>query len=564
MPSLETVYLDYDLTFLKAIASQAGIELNAPNARAAATQLAQALQSHETVELLLYRILPSALNETLSPDQLALKDQTESALKHLIASQGRAPVAAFSRRYGEVRPLGPVALAREKPWENPQNASESLFFNGVIGRAFMESDSGPQEFFFIPSDLMPNLPDVPTVPPPTPAEAVSVSMDADSASQIANVGLADDAVTVLAALQLKPGKIPDPEKISRYLRHPALHLLMSLLTDLKMISDDLRVDPEQAKPFMQADRGAQLSTLANAWRDSNRWNDLLYVPSLKPEPGSWRNDPLAARALILKLCADLPANEWRSLESFITFVREHHADFQRPAGDYDSWYIRDAKTGEYLRGFEHWDDVEGALLRYIITSPMHWLGLVHLKPDAFRLTTLFTAFIANTVWPLTENKEAKIVVRSDGTFTVPFDMNRYERFQAARIGEWLPLSGNHYSYRLTGNSLNTAGLQGITAKHIISFLRRHCERIPHNVVEAIDRWGRSGVEARTSQMMILRLENPGLLDFVRRNPKTSPYLGEVIGSSSIEVKDWKRLQEGMMELGLVVEQESEVRSRKSE
>ena len=369
----------------------------------------------------------------------------------------------------------------------------------------MESDSGPQEFFFIPSDLMPNLPNLPAAPPPTPAEAVSVSVDADSASQIANVGLADDAVTVLAALQLKPGKIPDPEKISRYLRHPALHLLMSLLTDLKMISDDLRVEPEQAKPFMQADRGAQLSTLANAWRDSNRWNDLLHVPSLKPEPGSWRNDPLAARALILKLCADLPANEWRSLDSFITFVREHHADFQRPAGDYDSWYIRDAKTGEYLRGFEHWDDVEGALLRYIITSHMHWLGLVHLKPDAFRLTTLFTAFIANTPYPLTENKEAKIVARSDGTFTVPFDMNRYERFQAARIGEWLPLSGNHYSYRLTGNSLNTAGLQGITAKHIISFLRRHCERIPGNVVEAIDRWGRSGVEARASQMMIFRL-----------------------------------------------------------
>ena len=553
MPTLESTYLDYDLTFLKAIASQAGVELNASNARAAAMQLAQALQNHETVELLMFRILPSALNENISPEQLALKDQTDAALKHLLASQGRAPLAQFSRRYGEARPLGPVALAREKPWENPQNATESLFFNGLIGRAFMESDSGPQEFFFIPSDLMPNLPNLPAAPPPTPAEAVSVSVDADSASQIANVGLADDAVTVLAALQLKPGKIPDPEKISRYLRHPALHLLMSLLTDLKMISDDLRVDPEQAKPFMQADRGAQLSTLANAWRDSNRWNDLLHVPSLKHEPGSWRNDPLAARALILKLCADLPANEWRSLDSFITFVREHHADFQRPAGDYDSWYIRDAKTGEYLRGFEHWDDVEGALLRYIITSPMHWLGLVHLKPDAFRLTTLFTAFIANTVWPLVENKGAKIVVRSDGTFTVPFDMNRYERFQAARIGEWLPLSGNHYSYRLTGNSLNTAGLQGITAKHIISFLRRHCARIPGNVVEAIDRWGRSGVEARASQIMILRLENPGLLDFVRRNPKTAPYLGEVIGSSAIEVKDWKRLQEGMMEAGLVVE-----------
>ncbi|MEK7808650.1 MAG: hypothetical protein AAB571_06220, partial [Chloroflexota bacterium] len=71
MPTLEVTYLDYDIVLLRAIASQAGIELNAPNARAAATQLAQALQRHETVELLLYRILPSALNENISPEQLA-------------------------------------------------------------------------------------------------------------------------------------------------------------------------------------------------------------------------------------------------------------------------------------------------------------------------------------------------------------------------------------------------------------------------------------------------------------------------------------------------------------
>ena len=95
MPTLESTYLDYDLTFLKAIASQAGVELNAPNARAAAMQLAQALQNHETVELLLFRILPSALNENISPEQLALKDQTDAALKHLLASQGRAPLAQF-------------------------------------------------------------------------------------------------------------------------------------------------------------------------------------------------------------------------------------------------------------------------------------------------------------------------------------------------------------------------------------------------------------------------------------------------------------------------------------
>src|SRR5579859_5992190 len=38
-------------------------------------------------------------------------------------------------------------------------------------------------------------------------------------------------------------------------------------------------------------------------------------------------------------------------------VKEEEPDFQRPAGNYDSWYIRDAQSGEYLRGFESWDRV---------------------------------------------------------------------------------------------------------------------------------------------------------------------------------------------------------------
>ena len=47
-------------------------------------------------------------------------------------------------------------------------------------------------------------------------------------------------------------------------------------------------------------------------------------------------------------------------------------------GDYDSWYLRDAESGEYLRGFEHWEQVDGALVYYLITGPLHWLGILHL------------------------------------------------------------------------------------------------------------------------------------------------------------------------------------------
>ena len=47
-------------------------------------------------------------------------------------------------------------------------------------------------------------------------------------------------------------------------------------------------------------------------------------------------------------------------------------------------------SGEYLRGFEHWDEVDGRLIRYIITGPLHWLGVLDLaRPEAEQEVTAF-------------------------------------------------------------------------------------------------------------------------------------------------------------------------------
>ncbi|HLB50128.1 MAG TPA: helicase-associated domain-containing protein [Anaerolineales bacterium] len=591
MPDLEHTYVDYDFTLLRAIAVQAGVDLAAPNPRAAAAELAQALSQPETIELLLTRAVGHG--EDLSND-----NPRAAALATLLehAPACRFPAAAFTRRFGDVRPLGPGALAREQPWENPATVTEALYFNGLIGRAFLDSDTGPQEFFFIPSDLIPRLPPIHSSATLNPAQAIA-PMEADTTdAHTASSLLVDDAVTVLAAIQLKPGRLPvayRDDALAPYLRLPAFDLLVALFADLNFITSDHKLDPERVKPYLQASRADQLRTLADAWRGSKTWNDLLNVPALRAEPGAWRNDPIAARHFILRLCADLPSGEWRSLDSFVDFVREHHPDFQRPAGDYDSWYIRDAQTGEYLRGFDTWDRVDGSLIRYSLTGPMHWLGLADIRrsPDAFRLALVFPSFATSTPWQIAE-KPQRIVCKHDGTLIVSRSVNRYERFQAARIGEWLtsrpaksptPKGGTgersrepsgegrpaqskacpersrrdadvqDYQYRLTGNSLQAAAAQGITAKHIVAFLRRACEHVPQHIVEMIERWGQNGIEARAANMTVLKLKGPDLLEKLMRSPKTRRWLGEAIGDRAAEVKDWEKLREAMAEMGLTAE-----------
>jgi len=253
MPDLEHTYLDYDLTLLKAIAEQAGVELTAPNARAAAVELAAALQNAEAVELLLTRVVGQAGSLSYDEDTASIKAQTAAALNALFQAEGRLPAAPFIRRFGEQRPLGPAALARERPWENPANATEALYFNGLIGRAFMESEAGPQEFFFIPGDLLPLLPTVEPAPEVSPAEAIAPTES--PAAQPASSAIVDDAVTVLAAIQL--GR-PLDDHLAPHLRLPALDLILALLADLNLLnppegfkpSGGLRLNPEPAKNFL--------------------------------------------------------------------------------------------------------------------------------------------------------------------------------------------------------------------------------------------------------------------------------------------------------------------------
>ncbi len=109
--------------------------------------------------------------------------------------------------------------------------------------------------------------------------------------------------------------------------------------------------------------------------------------------GIWKNDPLKARQVIMEKIRALDGSCWWSIDSFISSMKLSQPDFQRPGGDYDSWMIRSRKNGNNLRGYEHWDQVEGALIRYILQGPLHWLGYIDLgvsskrvPPEAFRLS----------------------------------------------------------------------------------------------------------------------------------------------------------------------------------
>jgi hypothetical protein len=348
MRSLHQCLLDTGLIRLRVIARFWDVELTTSRQRDVAAQLTEALAAPDAV---------TAAWKTLPDDQ-------RRALEALLAAGGQMPLRVFTRQWGEIRTMGPGRMEREQPWREPISAAEGLWYRGFISRAFEQGPEGAYEIAFIPPELRPHLPAPSTPPPAITLEPVPEPAAVRSASD----ALLDDGCTLLAYLQnerLRPGpddtwparhearlthrlRDPDPARLA-FLRHLVRHLGWLRVTD----SGHLRPDPGPVATWLQSSTGQQRAVLASAWRDDPAWNDLFHVPTLHPEDtGAWRNDPLLARRAILRhlkaiyrepveRCAP---DTWYKLDDFVTAVKQADPDFQRPGGDYTTWYIRDASS----------------------------------------------------------------------------------------------------------------------------------------------------------------------------------------------------------------------------
>ncbi|UCG25112.1 MAG: helicase-associated domain-containing protein, partial [Chloroflexota bacterium] len=512
-----------------------------------------------------------ALAETLSQldlgrEILYLGPEEADALGDLIAAGGRLPVASFERQHGPVRTMGPARIEREEPWLDPVSPAEGLWYRGFLYRAFDESEgSETVEYYYLPNELYSNAAGISSTgaaSEPQPADGLQPVSPPEQFSPT-DTAAVDDLTAILSAAQ--EGAIHEGElaRLQPYFLSPNLDrtsLLFTLAWEMKL----LRVTDEGARParqvltWLRRSRDEQARDIANAWSNS-AWNELLHTPGLSFE-GGWQNDPILARTALLDVLSR--TGDWFRLSDLVARVRDSTPDFQRPDGNYDTWYIRDADSGGYLSGFESWDLVEGRLLRFLLIGPLAWLGLTETamagsgQETLFRLTPLALDWLAGEP-PAESEVTMPIVVREDGAILVPFNASRYERFQVARVAEAEPLlPGKPAGYRLTPRSLERAREQGIGADRLGEFLARASQRpAPAGVLRAIQRWSERGSEATLEDVVLLRVRDAEVLEKLRANPKTRAYFSESMGDHAALVRagDWPKLRQAAAAMGLFID-----------
>lgn len=512
MPDLFHSLQNHDLGHLRIVAELWGLELNAADSDAAQEKLSASLPNPELVTEIT-DVLPSG---------------ARTALTALVQAGGRLPWATFVRKYGNVREMGAGKRDREKPYLKPTSAAEILYYRALLARAFFDTEKGPQEFAYVPDDLLPLLHREANQ---ESVEGRSLSISAEPLGRDATPGekayviratdrILDNATTLLAALRLGREVHPDPK-------------LTALLHASKLLKQNVP-QAEKVKSFLEAPRAEALDSLIEIWQTSETFNELRLIPDLICE-GEWKNQPAVTREFLLNLLGDIPEGKWWSLTAFVRAFKGKYPDFQRPAGDYDSWFIKRVSDGEYLRGFEAWDQVDGALVRFFVIDVLHWLGIVDLAaPGDGREVTAFRA--ANPASRLSSDENAKVHLSSNGKIMVPRLTPRAVRYQVSRFCEWDQERPDEYHYHVTPKSLAKAKQQRLKVEQLLTLLARYSDAgIPPVLVKAIKRWEVSGVEARAETLTVLRVSRPEILGELRKS-RAARFLGDSLGPTTVVIK----------------------------
>lgn len=542
MPTLIESIIDYEPDQLEMLAEQWGIDLELDPAKSAARQIAARL-----------------LDRTLFIEVLqALPDKANQALLRLARSGGRQPLDHFQRVFGELREMGAARRGKVRPDRNPLSITEKLYYSGFIARAFLREGGQPQEFIYLPEEFQQFMSaeierleadNIPALPDYTPIRVYA-------ASDV----ILEHACTLLAGLR----KGLAPEQIELTSPQVPLAFLQPLLSDAGLLSGG-KPDPERIGVFLEAPRAQSFSTLCQVWQHSTAVDETKLLRHLEFE-GTLKINTLQLRQRLLALFAPLPAGQWFDLDELSAWVKQHQPDFLRSGGDYDSWIIQHKEKGFYLKGFEHWDEVEGELLKAALTGPFFWLGLVDLgtrskngKAQLFRRSAWAEALLEGQTLEYAPAEVDGFALNKDGGLLVERGFPLSLRYQLARFCEWGAEKKGKYSYSISPPALQEALRQGLQVNQLIALIHKHARKpLPPNIPQALERWKQHELEAVFEQPVLLRVRSAVVLDqlLATRSGNTLTRLNDT--TAVVKTGSVQALKEALLDMGILADVRLEV------
>jgi hypothetical protein len=115
-------------------------------------------------------------------------------------------------------------------------------------------------------------------------------------------------------------------------------------------------------------------------------------------------------------------------------------------------------------------------------------------------------------------------------------VNLFDRFQLARFAVLHQYELDRICYHLTPMSIVGALQNGITIKHILTFLKRASQdQLPPTVIEGLENWAGRWGTVRLQPVVLLHLESEHLVHELRQYPDLEQPLENMLDSKTIAI-----------------------------
>jgi len=350
-----------------------------------------------------------------------------------------------------------------------------------------------------------------------------------------------DINRLLGILSVSPVR---PATFPRLKQDRLVRFLLNLLFELGLLvvhsQESVAALSDACAKWLSAPLETQLERLFLAYLSSS-WDELYQMPNLRVEVSGRRNAPSESRKAALVKLANLPEGEWHEFGAFLERMRQEIPGFLRPPSDPYNWKITllAAGAGHHLDSEEgdksFWLNLEGGLLKNYIYDPLYWLGVVKLRLSESGMLTHFAitepgrALLAADFSKTPGKPKKQFVLQPDFEITVQREFDRSDLFFVNRFSSRTEMDAV-FKFQISKHSIARALQQGIDAKSIISFLRRHSSAgIPQNVEFSIKEWSAKFGNIRIKNAVILETADGFLMSEILGLRKVAAGLKERVG-----------------------------------
>ncbi len=425
----------------------------------------------------------------------------------------------------------------------------------LLGQRFLvlETYTGAVRNFFIPKDIM--QPDVQPHTPPPPITAF-VGEPQRSAVQQPHT-LAWDILTVLAFVKQNKFSLTAhddthlPKRVSKRLNELLLQPdsldlptnRLELILHLCLALDLLRVNPERDRLLLTAKAdewaalgfAAQSRRLAHLWLDDKEW----FEPAVYAAGFWWAGNITFGRHKVVDKLLELAPGQWYATSSLVNYFE---------VADPYIFFRNKQDAVRFMGGYRNltsfatnWPQREGRVIAAIVTSGLHWLGLADVGYDAtgqavaFRLGPEASSRLHED-GPLPPAEATKSLLLQPNFEVLVFKPESVPLWYLLQIAD-LSRHDMVSVYTISRESIQRALESGFSVAAIQQFLQAQSQReVPQNVARSIEDWARAVKRVRLTEVTLLEVDDPTVLDELAAGRKTSSYVLRRLNPTTALVK----------------------------